>query len=89
MTDFGHGMRFGDNVDLKNRIFVYAEQESDGTHEFRVMEKKLLDDLNEFTKNYKRKSKKSRRYSPMGVGSVYRNISKKPAPVIEAEQKNE
>ncbi len=32
--------------------------------------------MNDFTKNYKRKSKKCRRYSPMGVGSVYRNNKK-------------
>lgn len=61
---------------MKNRLFIYAEEETDGTQEFDIKIKKLLDDLNDFTKNYKRKSKKSRRYSPMGVGSVYRNNKK-------------
>jgi hypothetical protein len=77
MTDFGHGI-FYPNQALKNRLFIFAEEESDGTHEFDVKTKKLLDDMNEFTKCYKRKSKKSRRYSPMGVGSVYRNNKKQP-----------
>lgn len=42
--------------------------------------------MNEFAKNYKRKSKKSRRYSPMGVGSVYRNNTKKSQQNIETEK---
>ena len=67
---------FYPHLDLKNRLFIFAEEESDRTHEFDLKTKKLLDDINEFTRNYKRKSKKSRRYSPMGVGSVYRNNKK-------------
>ncbi len=45
-----------------------------------------MKDLIDFTKNYKRKSKKSRRYSPMGVGSVYRNNSKKQSQTGENEE---
>ena len=59
MTDFGHGINFNLNLDLKNRLFIFAEEESHGSYEFDAQTIKLLNDMNEFTKNYKRKSSRN------------------------------
>lgn len=48
---------------------MFADDENDVSNEYLVQ---LIKKTNQFCKQYKRKPKKSRRYSPMCADSVYR-----------------